>query len=520
MSTAVEASGGQPPTMPESKKPDRTRQRAGLLLRRIWRYHFYSALFAGPFLVMLAITGLVILYTQPIHDSLGGSLRLVTPSISSVPLDSQVRAAQESHSELSISQVIPPEARDRSTIVELTDGADYTLDVFVNPYTGKVLGEQESGADIVGISTRLHGWLNNEALTVTLPSLSHLINPDNPATVEIAVGDVIIEIAAIWGLVLALSGVYLWWPRKSQHNKPRFKVRWSKGGRLRWRDLHSSVGIVLVLILAFFIISGMPWSRYWGGDLTTVASKVTPNAEVESPTSSTVKTGDVDRFGHRIPWATREDPQSVSAAPTADKPARMSWSDISKVAVAEGMLPGYSILPPADSLSDPANPEYGAFLLSNAWPGRVQDEKVVYIDQFTGRTLATSSSAEWGTIQQVTEWGVQNHMGTQYGLFTRIVMTLGCVLTIVSFVTSIILWWKRRPKGTTGLPKRQVRSSATIGVGIIALVLAVIYPLWGVSLIVVLLIDGSIQLVRRRLKKSDPLIQDTADDKIPSEEKI
>ena len=247
---------------------------------------------------------------------------------------------------------------------------------------------------------------------------------------------------------------------------------------------------------------------------------MTPNAEVTSPSSLTVKTGDVDRFGHRIPWATREDPQSLSSAPTADQPARMSWSDISKVAAAEGMLPGYSILPPADSLSDPAHPEYGAFLLSNAWPGRVQDEKVVYVDQFSGRTLATSSSAEWGKIQQVTEWGVQNHMGTQYGLFTRVLMTLGCVLTVVSFVTSIILWWKRRPKGTTGLPRRQARSSATLGVGIIALVLAVMYPLWGASLIVVLLIDGAIQLVRQRLKKSRPVIQSTTDDEIPLEEKV
>jgi uncharacterized iron-regulated membrane protein len=520
MMTATIDTTGAPAPKPVSKRPDRIRQRSGLLLRRIWRYHFYSALFAGPFLVMLAITGLVILYTQPIHDLTESSLRKVTPSISSVPLDQQVKAAQLTHEELSISQVIPPEAVDRPTTVELTDGADYYLDVFVNPYTGKVLGEQESGNDIVGISTRLHGWLNNEAVTVTLPSLSHLINPANPATVEIPLGDVIVEIAAIWGLVLALSGVYLWWPRKSQHNKPLFKVRWSKGGRLRWRDLHSSVGIVLALILAFFILSGMPWSRYWGGDFSTAASKVTPNKEVTAPTSATVTTGDVDRFGHRIPWATREDPAALSGGPTTAQPARMSWSDISRVATAEGMLPGYSILPPADSLVDPAKPEYGAFVLSNPWPGRVQDEKVVYVDQFTGRTLATSSSAEWGKIQQVTEWGVQNHMGTQYGLITRIIMTLGCVLTVVSFVTSIVLWWKRRPKGTTGLPKRQARSSATMGVGIIALVLAVMYPLWGASLIAVLVVDGCVQLIRARRRPQTEVQQANSSETVTEQEKV
>ena len=514
MTATIESSGAPAPS---SKRPDRIRQRSGLLLRRIWRYHFYSALFAGPLLVMLAITGLVILYTQPIHDLTDASVRKVTPSISSVPLDQQVQAAAKTHKELSISQVVPPEAADRPTMVELTNGDQYYLDVFVDPYTGTVLGERESGNDIVGISTRLHGWLNNDAVTVTLPSLSHVMNPDNPATVTIPAGDVVIEIAAIWGLVLALSGIYLWWPRKSQHNKPLFKVRWSKGGRLRWRDLHSSVGVVLALILAFFILSGMPWSRYWGGDFSTAASKVTPNKEISAPTSATVTMGDVDRFGHRIPWATREDPQALSGSPTAAQPARMSWSDINRVATAEGMLPGYSILPPADSLVDPAKPEYGAFVLSNPWPGKVQDEKVVYVDQFTGRTLATSSSAEWGKIQQVTEWGVQNHMGTQYGLVTRIIMTIGCVLTVVSFVTSIVLWWKRRPKGTTGLPKRQARSSATAGVGIIALVLAVMYPLWGVSLIAVLAVDGLVQWLRGRRKTSTSAVPESVQETIEGE---
>jgi uncharacterized iron-regulated membrane protein len=144
----------------------------------------------------------------------------------------------------------------------------------------------------------------------------------------------------------------------------------------------------------------------------------------------------------------------------------------------------------------------------------------VYVDQFTGRTLATSSSAEWGKIQQVTEWGVQNHMGTQYGLITRIIMTLGCVLTVVSFVTSIVLWWKRRPKGTTGLPKRQARSSATMGVGIIALVLAVMYPLWGASLIAVLVVDGCVQLIRARRTPRNEVQQADSSETITEQEKV
>ena len=36
------------------------------VLRRIWRLHFWVALFAAPALIVLACTGLVILYSQPL----------------------------------------------------------------------------------------------------------------------------------------------------------------------------------------------------------------------------------------------------------------------------------------------------------------------------------------------------------------------------------------------------------------------------------------------------------------------
>ncbi len=35
-------------------------------LRRIWRLHFWVGLFAAPTLLLLACTGLIILYTQPL----------------------------------------------------------------------------------------------------------------------------------------------------------------------------------------------------------------------------------------------------------------------------------------------------------------------------------------------------------------------------------------------------------------------------------------------------------------------
>lgn len=58
------------------------------------------------------------------------------------------------------------------------------------------------------------------------------------------------------------------------------------------------------------------------------------------------------------------------------------------------------------------------------------------------------------------------------------------------------MWNKRRRKGTLGLPRRPVDVRLQRVLGITAVVLAVIYPLWGLSLIFVLLLDR--YLIRRR----------------------
>ena len=49
-------------------------------LRRVWRLHFWVALFAAPTLVLLACTGLIILYTQPLDLLLHRDLKVVSPA--------------------------------------------------------------------------------------------------------------------------------------------------------------------------------------------------------------------------------------------------------------------------------------------------------------------------------------------------------------------------------------------------------------------------------------------------------
>jgi uncharacterized iron-regulated membrane protein len=530
VTTAAEFTDGTiPPAQPQKIHRVTDRTAPGKFLRSVWRTHFYSAIFAAPILIVMALTGLVIMYTEPITGLLySGTTRVAAQGRVPVSLQIQQAAADRvAPPGAALFRVVTPKEPDRVSQFYYSVGLagvpyfevpdkDVTY-VYVDPYRAAVTATGHPGDDIVGLANRLHGFLNNDSLKVPLPSIPHLVAPaDHPdGFAHVEVGDLIIEIAMGWALVLAGSGLYLWWPRRSQKGKTLLIPRLRKKGRLRWRDLHAASGIVGLTMLIIFITTGMPWSTYWGKAWSAVGNQLTPGSSVDAP-STLAKAGDLDRFGHRISWATLEDkvPASQAAehlhqggihgsgqAPgtttvTAGLPARLSLSDIDRAAKLEGLKPGYAIVLPINTTNGQGKTTYGSYQLSNAWPDRLSAEQTVYLDQFTGQKLAQSDTASFGKIGQVTELGVLTHMGTQFGVIDRIVMTAGALLLLTSIGTSAVMWWIRRPNGRAGLPKRPMNPRLPITMGIIGLIVAVVYPLWGGSALIVVLLD---RCVIRRL---------------------
>lgn len=490
------------------------------VLRRIWRLHFWVALFAAPALIVLACTGLVILYSQPLDLWLNHDLKVVPQGISEVSLDDQVVAArQHVGSDMELDAVTPPDSPGRSTQVDFVPpevpevGERNVTQVFVDPYTGRYLGQRHELSGLVGWSNQLHRLFGNDGPTVSLPSVGHLIAPSAypDAWLKVGVGNLIIELTAVWILVLLASGIYLWWPREIEGGKPRLAVRWRKGGRMRWRDVHAATGILISVVLVCYIVSGLTWSRYWGENWRAVAATVTPSNSVDAP-STPAKVGDFDRLGRRIAWAAKDDPVYASV-PGGPLPAALGFDDIDQIAKSENMVPGYSIVPPSDTTED-GHTVYGSYTVVNHWPQKLSEQRTLYLNQFTGETITNATAAQDGALSRITSWGIAMHMGNQYGLLTRISATLACLGVLTMIATGAMMWWKRRPTGTTGLPGRVsdgVRTntprSAVIAIGVVAAVLAVLYPSFGVTLIVVLLAEGVLAVVRRG---SEPASADTS----------
>lgn len=455
--------------------------------RSLWRVHFYAGVFAGPFLVLMAITGLVILYTQPIQQWTQGDLRTVAVQGDWMPFDQQQAAVLEAFPENAVVAVTIP--RDGTTSTEFA--LDDDRSVFVDPYTAEVLGTADPKGGIVGLSNRLHGTLNNESVTIPLPTIAGLLGSGDVMQ-DFVLGDMVLEVLGVWTLVLVGSGLYLWWPRKTRNKdsgragKALLVPRLGTKGRARWRDLHAIPGMVFAVVSVFVIVSGMFWSSYWAAGYTAVANKITPNAETEAPSSGIVTLGDLDRLGNHINWNTGD--IAVPDTTSAPGAAPIDLDSVVAIATEEGMKPDYSISYPVDDVDEVGNPIYGSYTLSNSWPRKTGEAKSVYLDQFTGETLGVTDVYGYGAVSRASDTLVSVHMGTQLGLFSRILMTGVCLAMIWSVISAVVMYVKRRRSGL-GLPRRPRYLRLATGLLVLMVITGIIYPLWGLSALVVLAID-------------------------------
>lgn len=210
--------------------------------RTVWRWHFYAGLFVIPFMLILGTTGIIYLFKPQLDAAMYHNLMFVQPGNAALPYTEQVQIAQMAYPEAVVTKFTPSLATDRSAEVVVATADARNLAVFVNPYVGKVLGVRDEERNLQVIARKIHGEL--------------LIG---------RWGDYLIELAACWALVLLISGLYLWLPRKNSSFMGTFIPRlWSQNKRIFWRDLHAVPGLYGALLIAFLLLTGLPWTGFWG----------------------------------------------------------------------------------------------------------------------------------------------------------------------------------------------------------------------------------------------------------------
>lgn len=485
--------------------------RAASLYRAVWRWHFYAGLLVLPFLAWLAVTGGAYLFQREIdgwfHRDLLRVEQRVPPGAARPPgaLVEAALAAQPGQ----WFRYTPAAAPGDSASVGIATADGQRVAVYVDPGTARVLGQLPERGTLSWQIRRLHSL--------------KVIGP-------VARG--VIEMAAGWAVVLVATGLYLWWPR-GRRGGGVVTVRGRPADRVFWRDLHAVLGLGVGGILAFLALTGMPWSVLWGAQVNAWANgshwgypagvrvqvpmSAVPVADTLAvpwslqqarvPVSSPRAADDAkedghgghaghegheshgspaaagEHEGHGAPAAAPAGPQPVPAAPPIGLDAAMA------VFTRLGLAPGFSVSAPQGA---------GGVYTASAYPADLGGQRVVHLDQYTGRPLLDMGYAGYGPVARGLEWGINVHLGQQYGVANQIVLAVACAGIVLLCAAGAVAWWKRRPAGRLGVPPLPAQPRALWVVAGMLVVAGVLLPLTGMSLLCMLALDTAWQARRAR----------------------
>ena len=462
--------------------------------RILWRWHFYAGLFVMPFLMVLAITGSIYVFKPQIEGALYGDKLFVSAS-------SQPRLGYDRLLAIAAA-TLPPDAvatslsvsqdpsRSTEAVFRLSSGDSDS--VYLNPYNGQVLGTLSVEHRLMKQVRQIHrdlllgrwgGWL--------------------------------MELAACWTLIMIGTGIALWWPRKQFSVWGSLLPRLNLRGRALWRELHLVAGIWVSIGALFFIMSGLPWSSFWGKNfqaIVTWAASAQPkpvassehkhddhsghgghsdHAQHEAMTSMSMPMKMQDLPLAEVPWAVGATtvPQS-QAAPLQ----RLSLDQVVAIAASNGMRTYQLALPnkTSDVFTAAYAPGAGEFVRSD-----LDRQRTLHIDQYSGKIMKDMRFIDYNPVSKLVTLGVALHMGEYFGLANQLLCAAVSLALLGMALSGFVMWWMRRPQRALGAPKRVQQPPPSIRrwKGYMAL-LGILFPLMGASMIVVWL--GDTLIFRKR----------------------
>lgn len=452
-------------TLAASAEEASTGSTSSLLYRAIWRWHFYAGLLSLPFLIMMATTGGIYLFKDELNRIMYGSYIYVEPASQAMLAADDLIVKANAALPGTVKSYVPPSAPDRAAQVRIKTEAGDKMMVYVNPYDGKVIGQLPDGkfanSPFMFLMRKIHnleyfGWFTNR----------------------------LIEVVGGWAMILVVTGIYLWWPRQQAGGV--VSIRGTAKRRVFWRDLHAVTGAFAGVLIFFLAFTGMPWSGFWGEKLNKYADQAGLGYPPQYWNDVPKSTVPMKEAMSQINWSLENTPMPVSMQTGAPPIGLAKAIEIfDKLGIAKGYV-----------VDLPSEPE-GVYTAS-VYPDKIAEERIIHLDQYSGKPLFNGGWAELGPVGKSIEWAVSVHMGQEFGRINQLVMLAACLAIILMSVAAFVMWWKRRPQGSLGAPRYPSDYRIPRGVLFIALVFGVVFPLVGLSILIMLAID---LLLPRSLKE-------------------
>ena len=222
--------------------------------------HLAAGLIAGVVIFIMSVTGALLSFERQMIEASERDARTVA-----VPVDAQALPPSQILGSFIASR---PEAEPATLTILNEPDAAWQLSLgrgefaFIDPYTGSVTGgENRTVRDIMSSLRSWHRWL----------AMSDDSRP---------IGKAITGASNLLFFFLAISGIYIWFPRNLSWRSAKNVLWFKRGltGRARNFNWHNTIGFWTSLLLIVFTLTATVISYRWASDLLYTLTGNTPPA--------------------------------------------------------------------------------------------------------------------------------------------------------------------------------------------------------------------------------------------------
>jgi uncharacterized iron-regulated membrane protein len=390
--------------------------------------HLWVGLSSGLILFVVCLSGTTYVFNKEITKWVESDKFYVdiAAGTSALPAEELIAKVEKEKKGLKVSAITVPAGKNEAWLFSMTDkkkkeekGAvknekektagkngtgkpkrEKLQNFLVNPYTGHIQGNaQTTTSQFFNTVLELHRWL----------------------LMDHEVGSIVTAVAAFLFLFLEISGLALWLPAKLKSWKrwnawkPGFTIKRAANWKRVNHDMHKALGFYTFIIITIMALTGPVFGLEW------------------------YRKAFHSSLGAKLPVKGEEGPKSKQPADSLVKPLKASqWIAVANsVYQYEGDL--RIALPKGNT---------GSVSISKTRAGFMASAGVdkLFLDQYSNNIIRNEKFADKNLGQQISSMAKAIHTGEVFGVFSKIIYFIACLIATSLPVTGTIIWINKSRK--------------------------------------------------------------------------
>ena len=364
--------------------------------------HRWLGFISGLVVLIVSITGCIFCFQDEIQDALC-PYRTVTEQYRPYAGPSILKQTALKKYPGATASYIYYYGKGRPAAVLVSGAKDELSYVYLNPYTGTITHTEVASKNFFTIVEYIHLYL--------------LLPPK--------VGAMVVGVSVLIFIVLMITGIVLWWPKRKSDRKRSFNIKWNG----RWRrvnyDLHNVLGFYVTSIAIILAITGVSMTFDWVREGIYSTANLGKTYVAEKVVTKSDSLNKIALIGK--PAIDRALIEAESRSPKAEM--FLIYDD----AAASGTI---GVTAYATSLHYGHGDEY-------------------YFDKYTAKLLRSLPYNKKSMGMKLNDLNYDIHVGQALGLTGKIIAFLASLVCGSLPVTGFIIWLGKRKKKKTS-PVRTV----------------------------------------------------------------